>query len=120
MIIGNITISKIDKRSRTYKIKCNLEFTDSEQSRLNIYEDLLLKIKNIIEKYKNSMSEHEDISALYGDLDIKNFKTNYRRIYFYTFIKQDKYNYRLVYAKRLKKVIRDIERTLNSYREGEM
>lgn len=118
MIIGDTTISKINKYDRTYKIKCSLRFTDSEKRLLNIYDDLLQKIKNIIEEYSNSMYEHTDISGIYGNLDIKTLKTDYRRIYFYTFVKQEKYNYRLVYAKRIKKAIRDIESTFDSYKES--
>lgn len=117
MEIGDIKISKINPYGENYSIKCCLNFTDCEKRLINNNESLLQEVKNIIKMYNKDVSPYTDLSGVSYVINIRNLKADFKRVYFHTFFKKDKYNYKLVYAKRLKKAIREIENTVNKYKE---
>lgn len=117
MEIGDIKISKINLYDENYSIMCCLNFTDCEKRLINNNESLLREVKNIIKMYNKDVSPYTDLSGVFHVIDIRNLKADFKRVYFHIFFKKDKYNYRLVYAKRLKKAIREIENVVNNYKE---
>ena len=117
MEIGDIKISKINPYDENYSIMCCLNFTDCEKRLINNNKSLLQEVKNIIKMYNKDVSPYTDLSGVFYVIDIRNLKADFKRVYFHTFFKKDKYKYRLVYAKRLKKAVREIENTVNNYKE---
>lgn len=117
MEVGNIKISKINPYDKNYSIICCLKFTECEKRLINNNESLLQEIKSIIKSYNKDVSPYTDLSGVFYVMDIRNLKADFKRVYFHTFFKEDKYNYRLVYAKRLKKAVREIESSLNNYKK---
>lgn len=117
MEIGDIKISKINPYDENYSIMCCLNFTDREKRLINNNKSLLQEVKDIIKMYKEDVQPYTDYSGTFYVIDIRNLKTNFNRVYFHTFFRKDKYNYRLVYAKRLKKAAREIENAVNNYKE---
>lgn len=117
MKIRDIKISKINQYDENYSIICCLNFTDCEKRLINNNESLLQEVKNIIKMYNKDVSPYTDLSGVFYVIDIRNLKADFKRVYFHTFFKKDKYNYRLVYAKRLKKAVREIENAVNNYKK---
>ena len=117
MEIGDIKISKINPYDENYSIICRLTFTECEKRLINNNKSLLQEVKNIIKMYKEDVQPYTDYSGTFYVIDIRNLKTNFNRVYFHTFFRNDKYNYRLVYAKRLKKAAREIENAVNNYKK---
>lgn len=117
MEIGDIKISKINSYDKNYSIVCCLTFTECEKRLINNNESLLQEVKNIIKSYNKDVQPYTDLSGVFYVMDIRNLKADFKRVYFHTFFKKDKYNYKLVYAKRLKKAVREIESSLNNYKK---